>query len=162
MNRLMTLLVVLLALSAVAGCSTDSGGVGESQSALAAPPIAESNEPDIPAQAESLDDRWGIKIERASLSAGGYMVDFRYRVLDKDKAAPILDRAIKPYLIDQATGARFAVPTPPKVGALRAGGKIREGAIYYIFFANPGRYVKAGNKVTVVVGDFEARDVLIQ
>jgi hypothetical protein len=109
-----------------------------------------------------LEEQYGIKVESARLSAGGYMIDFRYRVLDAAKAAPILDRAAKPYLIDQATGAKFIVPNPPKVGQLRSGKSIKEGKIYFIFFANPARYVKSGNKVTVVIGDCEIKDIVVQ
>jgi hypothetical protein len=109
-----------------------------------------------------LEEQWGIKIERAVLSAGGYMVDFRFRVLDTAKAAPILNRTTHPHLVDQATGAKFIVPNPPKIGQLRSGRTIKQGAAYFILFANPGKYIKSGNKVTVVVGDFQARDIVVQ
>ncbi len=157
--------VVVIAACAfvLAGCTKPRESAGPAQPAAAAvEATVEPNTPGNDSSADSLEERWGVKVERAMLSAGGYMVDFRYRVLDAAKAAPILDRTIRPYLIDQATGAKFAVPSPPKVGQLRAGGKIREGAVYYIFFANPGKYMKSGNKITVVVGDFQARDIVIQ
>jgi hypothetical protein len=90
------------------------------------------------------------------------MVDFRFRILDGAKAAPLLERSVKPYLVDQATGARFIVPAPPKVGQLRSGGRPRDGRVYFIYFANPGQYVKSGDKVTVAIGDFRARDIVVQ
>lgn len=108
-----------------------------------------------------LEDDWGIKVESARLSAGGYMVDFRFRVLDAGKAAKIFDRSITPYMIDQATGAKFIVPNPPKVGPLRSGGNIKEGRTYFIFFANPAKYVKSGNRIAVVIGDFKIQDVVV-
>lgn len=113
-------------------------------------------------QSQLLEEKWGIKVESARLSAGGYMIDFRYRVLDAAKAAPILDRSIKPYMVDQVSGAVFAVPTPPKVGQLRSGKNIQEGKSYFIIFANPAHYVKAGNEITVVIGDCEIRDIVVQ
>lgn len=162
MNR-MQMTSFISSVFVLVGCTkprTDAGLVQPAATATA--PVAELNESDGPLQADALEEQWGVRIERATLSAGGYMVDFRFRVLDAAKAAPILDRSVKPCLIDQATGAKFIVPTPPKVGQLRSGGNIRQGAVYFIYFANPGRYVQSGNKVTVVVGDFEARDILIQ
>ncbi len=108
-----------------------------------------------------LEEDWGIKVESARLSAGGYMVDFRFRVLDAGKAAQIFDRKILPHMIDQATGAKFIVPSPPKVGQLRSGGNINEGTIYFIFFANRAKYVKSGNKITVVVGKFKVQDIVV-
>jgi hypothetical protein len=104
---------------------------------------------------------WGIKVESARLSAAGYMVDFRFCVLDAVKAARIFDRKVMPYMIDQATGAKFIVPNPPKVGQLRSGGNIKEGKIYFIFFANPSKYVKSGNKITVEIGDFKVQDIVV-
>lgn len=148
---------------ALVGCTRSREVAGPVPPAAAAVEhVAGPNPPGDGSQAQSLEERWGVKVERAVLSAGGYMVDFRYRILDATKATPILNRSIKPYLIDQATGAKFMVPAPPKLGQLRSGGQIKEDTVYYILFANPGKYVKSGNKVTVVVGDFEARDVVVQ
>lgn len=118
-------------------------------------------EKEVQSEASRPEDNWGIEVESARLSAGGYMVDFRFRVLDAAKAARIFDRKIMPHMIDQATGAKFIVPNPPKIGQLRSGGNIKEGKVYVIFFANPARYVKSGNKITVVVGDFKAEDIVV-
>jgi len=145
-----------------AGCTASRENAGTVQPAPAATGTAEASTRDDAVQVTDVEDRWGIKILGASLSAGGYMVDFRFRVLDSAKVAPLLARDVRPHLVDQATGARFIVPTPPKVGQLRSGGSAREGKTHFIFFANPGRYVKSGNKVTVVIGDFEARDIVVQ
>lgn len=118
-------------------------------------------EKEVQSEASRVEETWGIEVQSARLSAGGYMVDFRFRVLDAAKAAQIFDRKIMPHMIDQATGAKFIVPSPPKVGQLRSGGNIKEGKIYFIFFANPAGYVKSGSKITVVVGDFKAEDIVV-
>jgi hypothetical protein len=107
------------------------------------------------------DDEWGIQIEAIRLSAGGYMLDFRYRVIDPGKAQALFDRKEKPYLIDQASGAKFIVPSPPKVGPLRTSNPPQSGRTYFILFANPGQYIKQGNKVTVVIGDFKVEDLTV-
>jgi hypothetical protein len=108
-------------------------------------------------------DTLGIKVEGIRLSAAGYMLDFRYRVLDPVKAAPLLDRKIQPYLLDDASGARLAVPDSPKVGRLRttSRNKVIAGRTYYMLFANPGRYLQAGSKVTVVAGDARISDLTV-
>jgi hypothetical protein len=90
------------------------------------------------------------------------MLDFRYRVLDAEKAAPLFDRKQKAYLIDQATGAKFLVPESPKVGAMRTTRPPKQDKNYFIIFVNPGRYVKQGNKVTVVIGDFRAENLIVE
>jgi len=78
------------------------------------------------------------------------------------KAAPLFDRSVRPYLIDQKTGAKFIVPDPPKVGSLRVRGNPKADTNYFVFFANPGGYVKPGSKVTVVIGDFQAKDLVVE
>lgn len=144
------------------GCAGNSGKVVETQ-----PPSFSFGVVKEPAGNESQSEQstpeanWGIKVESAMLSAGGYMVDFRFRVLDAAKAAKIFDRRIMPHMIDQATGAKFIVPNPPKVGQLRSGGNIKEDRIYFIFFANPSKYVKSGNKITVVIGKFKVQDIVV-
>ena len=111
---------------------------------------------------ENLEERWGIEISGIRLTSGGFMLDFRYRVIDAKKAAPLFVRAAKPYLIDQETGAKFMVPNPPKTGPLRTSNEPQQGRVYWMFFANPGRYVKQGSKVTVVIGDFRAENLIVE
>ena len=111
----------------------------------------------------SLEERWGIRVESLRLTAAGMMVDFRYRVLDPEKAVTLLRSEDKPVLIDEATGTRFVVPTPPKVGALRSVDEHPEGGrIYFMLFANPGRFLKPESRVSVVMGDFVAEGLVLQ
>jgi len=113
------------------------------------------------ADLEQIEEQWGVRIEGIRLSAGGYMLDFRYRVTDPEKAKALSDRSEKPYIIEQATGAKFIVPSPPKVGPLRTANPPQAGRKYFIIFANPGKYIKQGNKVTVVIGDFRAENLTV-
>ena len=143
---------LLIATLVVAASSTGSASVTAPQPVTAASATA----------AESLRERWGIEVVAIRESAAGYMLDFRYRVLDPAKAAPLFERKIKPYLIDEATGAKFQVPVPPKTGALRTTYPPKAGRTYFMFFANPGKYIKPGSRVTVVVGDFRADGLIVQ
>ncbi|MFZ5530315.1 MAG: hypothetical protein ACOY4U_04600 [Pseudomonadota bacterium] len=111
-----------------------------------------------------LEEALGIKIAGIRLSAAGYMIDFRYRVTDPAKAAPLLDRKIKPYLFDEGGGAQLAIPDTPKLGQLRSSGrsKVMPDRNYYIMFANPGRYLKPGSKVTLVLGDLKVENLSVE
>ena len=108
-----------------------------------------------PTPYSEIEDKLGIKIVGLRRSAVGYMLDFRYRLLDPAKASSLLDRKIHPYLLDEATGAQLGVPDAPKVGQLRPTSRnnVITGRNYYILFANPGRYLQAGSKVTLIAGD---------
>ncbi|MDX9786295.1 MAG: hypothetical protein RBT11_05955 [Desulfobacterales bacterium] len=111
---------------------------------------------------ESMKETWGIQITGMRLTSSGFMLDFRYRVVDAQKAAPLFDRKTKPYLIHQETGAKFIVPAPPKTGPLRSSNEPKEGYVYWMFFGNPGGYVKSGDKVTVVIGNFKAENLIVE
>ena len=100
---------------------------------------------------------FGIEFIDTRLSAAGSVVDLRYRVLDPDKAAPLLDRKIRPVLVHLESGRRYYVPQPPIVGALRQttrGNQMPQpGRTYFMLFANPDRVLKTGDTLALFVGD---------
>jgi len=110
---------------------------------------------------ENLKEKWGIELTALHMTAAGRMVDFRYRVLDAEKAAPLFQRQTKPYLIHEASGKVLAVPNTAKVGSLRNSNMPQEGRIYWMFFGNSG-VVKNGDKVSVVIGDFRADNLVVE
>jgi hypothetical protein len=114
------------------------------------------------ADVSAIANRWGIRIDTLRLTAGGYMLDFRYYVLDARKADPLFVRKVKPVLKDEASGLEVAVPVPPKTGALRSSNDPKAGREYFMFFANPARFIKAGNTVTVTIGAFSVGGIRVQ
>ena len=117
----------------------------------------------VPRVSGSLEQNWGVQVTSLHLSANGYMVDFRYKVVEPEKAATLGDPKAKSYLIDQATGARLLVPRTPKVGPLRQSAeRLTAGKVYFTLFSNRNRIVKSGSKVTVVVGDFRAENLVVE
>lgn len=109
----------------------------------------------------AIADRWGIRIESLQLTAAGYMLDLRYRVLDAAKAAPLFDRRTRPVLKDERSGAVMAVPDPPKVGPLRSANEPKAGRTYFILFANPGHFIAKHRPVTVTIGRFSVSGLLV-
>jgi len=112
----------------------------------------------------NLEEQWGIKLIGVQLSAAGYMLDFRYQVIDPNKAKYLTEQRQQAYLIDQATGAQFIVPSPPKIGSLRQRTVESKALkqIYFMLFANPSRVIKSGNQVTIVIGDFQAKNLTVK
>ena len=109
-----------------------------------------------------LEEKWGVKIVGVRLTAAGNMLDFRYKVIDPKKAAPILNRKNKPHLIDQSSNQMVKVKNMPKIGSLRQNTKTpKEGRIYFMLFPNPG-FIKAQSKVTIVVGEFRAENIIVE
>ena len=118
--------------------------------------------PTVDAEALDLAEQWGIEVTSIRLSTHDHMIDYRYRVLDADKAADLFKRQIKPHLIHQKTGKVLAVPDTAKLGPLRNSNMPQNGRIYWMFFGNAGKLVHAGDKVTVVIGDFRVENLVVE
>jgi len=117
-----------------------------------------------PAVPQTLAERWGVQVIGVHLTAGGYWLDFRFRVTDAGKAGMLFDNHYQPYLESEQTGVKLGVPTAAKVGALRTTnrqGNIRNGKIYTMMFSNPGAHVQPGHKVSVVAGDFKVEHLTV-
>jgi hypothetical protein len=136
----MTFLTCLLVL---AGTPLGLGGC-----AHAAPPAA--------VQPETFEQLYGFRVEGVKLASAGYMLDFRFRVSDPELAWKVFgNRAVRPILEHPASGAKLIVPSPAYVGRLAPSQKPKPDRTYFIFFANPGRLVKSGDTVKIVVGEVE-------
>ncbi len=105
---------------------------------------------------------WGIDIAGVKLISSNYMLEFRYRVLDPNKAKILGDKSVKAYLKDEASGVTLSVPTLEKVGEVRQAGKAEANHVYFMVFGNPSKIVKPGNRVSIVVGKFRADGIIVQ
>jgi hypothetical protein len=110
----------------------------------------------------NIEERWGIQILNIRLTADSHMLDFRYRVVDEQKAAPLFSPKIKPLLVDENTGAVMAVPNVPKVGSMRSTRKPVRDRTYFMLFANPQKHIQPGHKVTVVIGDCRVEHLVVE
>jgi hypothetical protein len=99
----------------------------------------------------SIEEQWGVRVESLRISAA-------------EKASYLVDRRNKAYMIDQESGKVLSVPTTGKVGPLRQTvryGLPKKDRIYFILFGNH-HIIKPGNKVTVVIGDFRAENIVVE
>jgi hypothetical protein len=104
---------------------------------------------------------WGVDVIGVHRVSSGYMLTLRYRVLDAERAKPLHNKALKPYLIDETTGNRLAVPTMENIGELRESPTPEVNRVYFIMFGNPGKLVRPGSRVSVVIGDFRLNDIVV-
>lgn len=141
---------LLPALAASDAVSHDHG------SAAAAP---QGTGPAAETSGEQIEEQWGVKLVGLRHTAAGYMLDLRFRVLDPEKAAPLLSRNIDRYVVVEKSGAVLRVPSTEKLGMLRSAvsspDMVKKDRVYAALFANPGRHVRPGDKVTLVLGDFK-------
>jgi hypothetical protein len=119
--------------------------------------------PEAVAKAEAA--KHGIRVTSLHLSAHGYVLDLRYRVVDKELAAPLLDRKKKVYLLDEAHSAKLGVPESPVIGGMRQSARnntIYTDRDYFILFVNPGRAVRPGDELKLAIDDTAIATLKVQ
>jgi len=105
---------------------------------------------------------WGVEGLSVKLVESGEIIRFSYRVLDADKAKALNDKKVEPSLIDPAAGVSLVVPSLEKVGQLRQSSTPEAGRSYWMAFSNKGRLVKKGDRVNVVIGQFQAQGLVVE
>lgn len=105
---------------------------------------------------------WGIDSPSVKAVEAGELIRFTYHVLDPEKAKAINDKTNEAYLIFPDAKIRLSVPSLEKVGQLRQSSAPEAGKTYWMAFSNPGRRVKRGDRVDVVIGRFQAIGLVVE
>jgi hypothetical protein len=100
--------------------------------------------------------RWGVDQLHIHRTGAGHLLDLRYRVVDPQRAGSLLGKQSAAYVVHARSGRRLSVPSTPKAGALRNTGVPKAGRTYFALFSDPGEIVRAGDRVSVVLGDLTA------
>ena len=99
-----------------------------------------------------LEKDWGIEPVSLHLTAAGFMIEFRYKILDIDKALVLSDRKDFPMMLSMKSKARFSVPYGSTVGYLKSNRRfLKEGKNYIAMFSNENRHMLAGDQVRIKV-----------
>lgn len=113
----------------------------------------------IPVQASNqkiLEEQLGIQILSLRLTSAGSRLGLRFRVVGAEKAAPLFDRD-RPHMIHQASGVKLCVMANDAPPATRP----QPEGIYSILFGNASFKVKHGDQVTILVGDYRVKDIVV-
>jgi hypothetical protein len=105
---------------------------------------------------------WGVDSFTAKFAESGELIRFSYRVVDPEKAKPLHDKKIEPVLVDPSSHVKLVIPSLEKVGQLRQSSTPEAGRVYWMAFSNPGRPVKRGDRVNVVIGQFHADGLVVE
>jgi len=105
---------------------------------------------------------WGVEALRVKVVESGEIVRFSYRVLNAEKAKALNDKKSEPSLIDLQAGVKLVVPSLEQIGMLRQSSTPEAGKSYWMAFSNSGRVVKRGDRVSVVIGKFQADGLLVE
>jgi len=105
---------------------------------------------------------WGVDQLSVRAVESGELIKFSYRVLDAQKAKTLNEKTNEPALYDPAIRAKLVVPSLEKVGQLRQSSTPEAGRVYWMAFSNPGKVVKRGDRVNVVIGQFQINGLLVE
>jgi len=105
---------------------------------------------------------WGVDSFGAKAVESGEMIRFSYRIIDPAKAEGLNDKRNEPELLDERANVKLTVPSLEKVGQLRQSGKPEAGKVYWMAFSNKERYVKRGDRVSIVIGKFRVDGLLVE
>jgi hypothetical protein len=107
--------------------------------------------------ADDLGQASGVTITRVAVTAGGGLVDLRFRVVDPDRAHALHDPATPPAVVDEGSGlvVHDLLMNHEHTGDFRA------GVTYYLVFTNPGNWVRRGARVTVLLGNAQVEHVAV-
>jgi|CXWL01.1.fsa_nt_gi hypothetical protein len=98
----------------------------------------------------AFEERWGIRVTLIGVTADGGLVDFRYIVIDSDKALAMLDDfENRPVLVDESTNAILLPSTPPSTHR----DPPLPGQTFILLYSNPNGVVQTGSRVSVIIGD---------
>ena len=100
--------------------------------------------------ANGMAARYGINVTLIGVTAGGGLIDFRYQVVDPDKANPIIhDLDLFPKLIVEGTGATIGIRSLPHNHKR----ELQLGGTYFFLLPNANNAIHRGSRVTLVIGD---------
>jgi hypothetical protein len=124
-----------------------------------------------PVSAQTLADELGIKVNMVGVSAGGGMIDLRFSIVDRQKAAaafglPAEENTDTPGMhVHASLPALYAEDSNTVIAASEGMGhhfSIEKGASYFILFPNPGGVIQQGTPISVVIGGVRLQHLVTQ
>lgn len=105
----------------------------------------------------AIEDRHGVRLLGAHLTAAGGMVQIQYQIIDPAKAESIHDEGVSPVL--DASGIRF--DTPGMAGHGHSKETPVAGRTGYVLLANSRGLLHIGDQVAIVVGELSLGGVIL-
>lgn len=107
--------------------------------------------------AEGMAARYGINVNLIGVTAAGGLIEFRYQVVDPDKADQMIhDVTLLPIVVVEDSGATMVISRPHHAVEPELGGT------YFFLFANAHNAIRAGSQLTLVMGDSRLEHLVAQ
>ncbi|HLF26308.1 MAG TPA: hypothetical protein VJG32_08230 [Anaerolineae bacterium] len=106
----------------------------------------------------AIEEKFGVRFTFLAVTAGGGLIDLRYRIVDAGKAKNFGHYTeTAPMLIAEDSGAIIDVT---KHGLHNH--RVQPGLVFHVLFRNTGSAIQTGKPVTIQVGDLKLEHVLVQ
>lgn len=105
---------------------------------------------------EQFSERHGLRVLLVGVTAAGGLVDFRFRVLDAEKANQFL--RVPQNLPQLAVPGKATRLQPPRETLINA--SFENDQVYYFLYSNIGGLIKPGGPVIVIFGDEQLEPIL--
>ena len=104
----------------------------------------------------AVEARWGIRVSQVAVTADGGLVDFRFVVLDPDKASEMMSSVDNlPVLLP--SGSTEVVNSAAQMGAPHT---LTAGQTYFLLYRNADGVISRGAPLTVQFGDLKIDHVI--
>ena len=111
--------------------------------------------PGTPASAAVVEAQYGIRLTHIAVLADGGLIDFRFQVIDPDKAAPLFSLDNRPILIAEESGKVVdSLYHPPHSHDIVA------GQSNYFLYNDRGGAIQPGTSVSVVLGNLRLEHIV--
>lgn len=111
-----------------------------------------------PVPSSTLEERTGLQVKLIAVTAMGGLVDFRYKVLDSEKAvATMQNHEEMPQLVAEDSGTVLTASE-----GMHHKLSFNSGRVYYVFYPNQKNVIKPGTPVSVVIGDMRLEHLIAQ
>ena len=105
-----------------------------------------------------IEDRLGIRVERAAVVADGGIVEIRYTVLDGQKASRFQNDTHHPPVLrsERRRGDVY------RAALMKQGHDLRPGQTYYILYLNNGGAIRSGDTIDIDAGGIHLQHVPVR
>jgi hypothetical protein len=105
---------------------------------------------------QELEEQYGLRITLIGVTAGGGLVDLRFKVVDAEKAKLLFkDHDNMPVLIPEGSKVRLGLPGRHNTDFIT-------GKVYYMLYGNANGVVQPGKPVSVAFGDLILEPIIAQ
>lgn len=104
----------------------------------------------------AIEAKWGVRVTQIGVTADGGMVDFRFVVLDPDKALTMMQNVDDlPVLIAEDSGTLIN-----STAAMATRHDLNAGQTYFLLYRNTEGAIRPGTSVTVKFGNLALQHVI--